>query len=90
MERENDHSIDRMGDRVSALKTITIDIHGEVDSQHRLLDESANDFERARQSLRESARAFAQMVETARRQGYFWQVVGFVVFVVFAFRWIFL
>ena len=41
MERENDHSIDRMGDRVSALKKITIDIHGEVDSQHRLLDESA-------------------------------------------------
>ena len=89
MERENDRDIDRVSERASALKNITIDIHDEVGAQRRMLDEQSDDFARARDALRESARAFAQVVEQARRQGYFWQVVCLVFVSVFFARWAF-
>ena len=38
LERENDRSIDALGERVGALRAMTSGIHGEVESQHRLLD----------------------------------------------------
>ena len=89
MERENDRDIDRVSERASALKNITVDIHDEVGAQRRMLDEQSDDFARARDALRESARAFAQVVEQARRQGYFWQVVCLVFVFVFFARWAF-
>lgn len=38
LEAENDRGIAALGDRVGALRGITSGIHGEVESQHRLLD----------------------------------------------------
>ena len=38
LEAENDRGIAALGDRVGALRGITTGIHGEVESQHRLLD----------------------------------------------------
>ena len=36
LERENDRNLETMGDRVSMLKNITMDIHKEADSHHRI------------------------------------------------------
>ena len=38
LEAENDRGIAALGDRVGALRGLTGGIHGEVESQHRLLD----------------------------------------------------
>ena len=38
LEAENDRGIAALGDRVGALRGITTGIHGEAESQHRLLD----------------------------------------------------
>ena len=38
LEAENDRSIAALGERVGALRGITTGIHGEAESQHRLLD----------------------------------------------------
>jgi blocked-early-in-transport protein 1 len=89
MERENDRNIDYMGDRISALKKITVDIHDEVEGQHRLLDETSDEMQRAKQALRESAAAFQNMIENARRHKYFWQISGFIVASFFILRLMF-
>jgi len=89
MERENDRSIEFMSERVSALKKVTVDINDEVGRQHLLLDDTADEFARARDALRDSARAFQRVIDNARRQGYFWQVVVFVVIFFFIARSIF-
>lgn len=41
LEKENDKGIDALGERVSMLRNITSNIHGEVDSQHQILDRMA-------------------------------------------------
>lgn len=38
LEAENDRGIAALSERVGALRGITSGIHGEVESQHRLLD----------------------------------------------------
>lgn len=38
LEAENDQSIAALSERVGALRGITSGIHGELESQHRLLD----------------------------------------------------
>lgn len=38
LEAENDRGIAALSERVGALRGITTGIHGEVESQHRLLD----------------------------------------------------
>merc|ERR1712216_14802 len=67
MELENDRDIDRVSERASALKNITIDIHDEVGAQRRMLDEQSDDFARARDALRE-ARARSRR-SWSRREG---------------------
>jgi blocked early in transport 1 len=89
MERENDRSLEFMSERVSALKNVTIDINEEVSRQHLLLDETADEFARVRETLRDSARAFQRVIDNARRQGYFWQVVMFVIVSFFILRMMF-
>jgi len=87
MERENDRSISHMSDRVSALKQITVDIHDEVEGHHRLLNDTTDDMERMKTALKESAMAFQQIIDNARKAGYFWKIVGGTVFVFFFLRW---
>lgn len=38
LEAENDRGIAALGERVGALRGVTSGIHGEVESQHRILD----------------------------------------------------
>jgi hypothetical protein len=42
---------------------------------------------RMKTALRESAMAFQQVIENARKAGYFWKVVGFLVCGFFFLRW---
>jgi len=43
LEAENDRGIAALSERVGALRGITTGIHGEVESQHRLLDNMVSD-----------------------------------------------
>lgn len=88
LERENDRSISHMSDRVSALKQITVDIHDEVEGHHRLINDTSDDMARMKTALRESAMAFQQVIDNARKAGYFWKVVGGMVFGFFFLRWL--
>jgi len=88
MERDNDRNIDYMGDRVSALKKITVDIHDEVEGHHRLIDSTGDSMAGAQAALRETAAALREVVENARRHRYFWQMIGFCLVSFFFLRWI--
>ena len=87
MERENDRSLSHMSDRVAQLKQITVDVYDEVEEHHRLINDTSDDMARMKTALRESAMAFQQVIENARKAGYFWKVVGFLVFGFFFLRW---
>lgn len=88
MERDNDRNIDYMGDRVAALKKITVDIHDEVEGHHRLIDSTSDSMADAKAALRETAGALREVIENARRHRYFWQMIGFCLVSFFFLRWI--
>jgi hypothetical protein len=44
LEAENDRGIAALGERVGALRGVTAGIHGEVESQHRILDSMVSRF----------------------------------------------
>ncbi|KAJ1731849.1 hypothetical protein LPJ61_002330 [Coemansia biformis] len=46
LEEQNDHRLEGLSAKVSALHNVSINIHDEVDSQNRLLDGSAETFSR--------------------------------------------
>ena len=64
LERENDRNLETMGDRVSMLKNITMDIHKEADSHHRILDGMRDDMSGFQGVLNQTVQQFSKVLET--------------------------
>ena len=76
LERENDRSLETMGDRVSMLKNITMDIHKEADSHHRILDGMRDDMSGFQGVLTQTVQHFSKVLETKNGR-YFCYLFGF-------------
>ncbi|KAG2219575.1 hypothetical protein INT45_002533, partial [Circinella minor] len=61
-EQQNDVRMNELGNKLSALKNITIDMHNDVNDQERLLDESNNAFGGLGQTLKQSYGRMNRMV----------------------------
>eukprot|EP00898_Chlorokybus_atmophyticus_P002058 jgi/Chlat1/2853/Chrsp194S03010 len=68
-EQENDRSLDKLSDRVSILKRVTMDINQEVDSQHRLLDRMGQDMDGTRGLLGGTMDRFNKFIKVAAANG---------------------
>ena len=66
LERENDRNLETMGDRVSMLKNITMDIHKEADSHHRILDGMRDDMSGFQGVLTQTVQHFSKVLETKK------------------------
>lgn len=68
LEAENDRGIAALGDRVGALRGITGGIHGEVESQHRLLDNMALSMGGVQLSLRATADKMTKVLNEPQKR----------------------
>ena len=76
LERENDRNLETMGDRVSMLKNITMDIHKEADAHHRILDGMRDDMSVFQGVLTQTVAHFSKVLETKNGR-YFCYLFGF-------------
>ena len=76
LERENDRNLETMGDRVSMLKNITMDIHKEADAHHRILDGMRDDMSGFQGVLTQTVAHFSKVLETKNGR-YFCYLFGF-------------
>ncbi|PRW20714.1 bet1-like SNARE 1-1 isoform X1 [Chlorella sorokiniana] len=77
LEAENDRGIAALSERVGTLRGITSGIHGEVESQHRLLDSMALSMGGVQLSLRATADKMSRVLsEPARRRQVYWAAGG--------------
>ena len=76
LERENDRNLETMGDRVSMLKNITMDIHKEADSHHRILDGMRDDMSGFQGVLTQTVQHFSKVLELKNGR-YFCYLFGF-------------
>ncbi|KAI9243564.1 hypothetical protein BDA99DRAFT_544402 [Phascolomyces articulosus] len=67
-EQQNDVRMNELGNKLSALKNITIDMHNDVNDQERLLDESNNAFGGLGQTLKQSYSRMNRMVSTRHKR----------------------
>eukprot|EP00250_Pteridium_aquilinum_P005176 c15312_g1_i1 orf=146-517(+) len=63
-EQDNEIAMDGLQDRVGILKMITKDIHGEVESQNRMLDRMGSDMDSSRSMLSGTVDRFKRVFES--------------------------
>lgn len=80
LEMDNNRRIGMLGDQVSALKQISIDIHGEVESQNALLDGMDSQFGSTADMLSGTMRKLDTMLKKGSKK-HMLMLIGFVVFV---------
>ncbi|KAL1925998.1 hypothetical protein VTP01DRAFT_7091 [Rhizomucor pusillus] len=82
-EQQNDVRMDELGSKISALKSITLDMHQDVTDQDRLLDESNTAFGGLGNTLRHSYGRMNRMISTRhKRQLCFYVTIAVVVFLI--------
>ncbi|CAM6018108.1 unnamed protein product [Sphagnum balticum] len=81
-EQDNERGLDTLHDRVNVLKRLTADIHGEVDSQNRLLDGMASAMDASRGIMSGTMNQFKRVFETKSTRTIF-TIVGTCVVVFF-------
>ncbi|KAK9813281.1 hypothetical protein WJX72_011867 [[Myrmecia] bisecta] len=67
LERENDRSIDALGERVGMFKQLTSGIHDEAESHHKLLDDMGATMSGAHVGLGTAVRRFKSVFEDPRK-----------------------
>ena len=80
MEMENNRRIGMLGDQVSQLRQISIDINGEVESQNALLEGMDSQFGSTQDLLSNTMRKLDTMLKKGSKK-HMLLLIGFVVFV---------
>ncbi|KAL4439668.1 hypothetical protein ABPG75_002669 [Micractinium tetrahymenae] len=88
LEAENDRSIAALSERVGALRSITSGIHGEVESQQRLLDKMALSMGGVRLSLRATADKMAKVMTKPHNRRVIYLAGGAVVLLFLFYLWL--
>ncbi|KAK7270323.1 hypothetical protein RIF29_23382 [Crotalaria pallida] len=78
-EHDNEQAMDGLQDRVNLLKRLSGDIHEEVDSHNRMLDNMGNDMDSSRGVLSGTMDKFKSVFETKSSRRTFSLVASFVV-----------
>ncbi|KAJ7566838.1 hypothetical protein O6H91_02G120500 [Diphasiastrum complanatum] len=78
-EQENDRSLNALDDRVSILKRLTTDIHDEVGSHNRMLDQMGNGMDSARGVISGTMDKFKKVFETRSGRNMITMITSFVV-----------
>jgi blocked-early-in-transport protein 1 len=87
LEQQNNERIFELGEQVSRLKGLTIDIGNEVREQNSLLDQMGDGFMNTKDLLQGSLRRIGTMLESGGSK-HMCYMVGFVVFVVVFLYWV--
>mmetsp|Transcript_15852 Transcript_15852/g.34370 ORF Transcript_15852/g.34370 Transcript_15852/m.34370 type:complete len:116 (-) Transcript_15852:177-524(-) len=82
-ERDNEREIDKLAERASMLKRITMDIHDEAERHNSFLDQMQGTMENARNLLAGTMDKFAKVFETKAGKNMVYLISGIVVFVMF-------
>jgi blocked-early-in-transport protein 1 len=86
-ERQNDGQVNLLAERVSALKSITLQIGNEVQDQNRFLGGMTQDFDRTRGLLSSTMGRLQRMMATQDSR-YTCYMMFFVVFVIMVLYWL--
>ncbi|KAL3148073.1 hypothetical protein ABBQ38_014358 [Trebouxia sp. C0009 RCD-2024] len=78
LERENDQSIDNLGQRTSLLRQVTAGIKDEVEKSHKALDAIAGDMGSARMGLGATVHRFKKVFEEPQKKQLLYWVVAIV------------
>ncbi|PSC74744.1 bet1-like SNARE 1-1 isoform X2 isoform A [Micractinium conductrix] len=88
LEAENDRGIAALGDRVGALRGITTGIHGEVESQHRLLDNMAFSMGGVQLSLRATADKMTKVMSEPQKRRMVYMAGAAAMLLFFLYLWL--
>ncbi|PSC68773.1 bet1-like SNARE 1-1 isoform X2 [Micractinium conductrix] len=88
LEAENDRGIAALGDRVGALRGITTGIHGEAESQHRLLENMALSMDGVQLSLRATADKMAKVMSEPQKRRMVYMAGAAAVLLFFLYLWL--
>ncbi|KAL4450583.1 hypothetical protein ABPG77_000939 [Micractinium sp. CCAP 211/92] len=88
LEADNDRSIAALSERVGALRGITSGIHGEVESQHRLLDSMALSMGGVQLSLRATADKMVKVMSEPQKRRVVFMGSGAVVLLFLLYLWL--
>jgi len=89
-ERDNDREIDKLAERASLLKRITMDIQGEADRQNTLLEKLQGGMDGARNLLSGTLERFTKVFETSKGAKTMLYLVGGMVLAALAVYFLFL
>ena len=79
MEQENDVKWAELGDQVSLLRSLSMDINNEVKSQNNLLDQMGSGFGKASEMFSTTLTKMGEMINSPGGQ-HMYYLIGFVVF----------
>lgn len=88
MESENDRGIAELSERVGTLRGITGGIHGEVESQHRLLDSMSMSMGGVQLSLRATADKMSRVMAEPHKRRMIYMAGSAAVFLFVVYVWL--
>ncbi|KAK9838524.1 hypothetical protein WJX81_005090 [Elliptochloris bilobata] len=90
LERENNNDVDALGDRVHMLRQLTTNIHSEVNSHNRVLDNLGDSMNSVQMGIGTAAARFKRVFDTPQRRQTLYiagAIVGAVLLLYYLARW---